>query len=78
MSPIHAAVPCNGFDWDDAAAKLVQLIRIGDIVTLETMLTITDRSSYHVLTLSPSITHYSTPEITAETRRATRGEVEYG
>jgi hypothetical protein len=31
-----------------------------------------------VLTLSPFITHYSTPEIDAETRRATRGKVQYG
>jgi hypothetical protein len=42
------------------------------------MLTSTDQSSYQVLTLSPFITHYSTPEIDAETRRATRGKVQYG
>jgi len=69
---------CNGPGWDDAADTLVQLIRAGDLDTLETMLTSTDQLSYQVLTLSPFITHYSTPEITAETRRVTRGMVQYG
>lgn len=69
---------CNGNGWDDAADRLVKLIRSGDLDTLETMLTNTDQSSYQVLTLNPFITHYSTPEITAETRRATRGKVQYG
>lgn len=69
---------CNGPGWDDAADTLVQLILAGDLDTLETMLNSTDQSSYQVLTLSPFITHYSTPEITAETRRVTRGMVQYG
>jgi hypothetical protein len=69
---------CTGLGWDDAADTLVQLIRAGDLDALETMLTSTDQSSYQVLTLSPFITHYSTPEIDAETRRATRGKVQYG
>lgn len=69
---------CNGPGWDDAADTLVQLIRAGDLDTLETMLTSTDQLSYQVLTLSPFITHYSTPEITAETRLVTRGMVQYG
>lgn len=69
---------CNGDGWNDAAATLVQLIRAGDIDTLESMLTSTAPSSYQVLTLSPFITHYSTPEITAKSRRATRNKVQYG
>ncbi|MGO1320886.1 MAG: hypothetical protein ACTH1D_11775 [Mycobacteriaceae bacterium] len=69
---------CNGDGWDDAADTLVQLIRSGDLDALETMLISTDQSSYQVLTLSPFITHYSTPEITAETRKATRDKVQYG
>lgn len=69
---------CNGDGWDDAADTLVQLIPAGDLDTLETMLTSMDQSSYQVLTLSPFITHYGTPEITAQTRRATRDKVQYG
>lgn len=69
---------CNGFGWDDAATTLVQLIRSGDIDTLETLLTCTNESSYRLLTLSPFVTHYSTTEITAESRRATHGRVQYG
>lgn len=68
---------CTGISWDDAAGTLVQLIRAGDLDALESLLTSTDPSSYEILTLSPFITHYSTPEITAETRRATRGKVRY-
>lgn len=69
---------CNGSGWDDAADTLVQLLRTGDIDALETLLTSTDRSSHQMLTLSPFITHYSTPAITAEARRITRGMVQYG
>lgn len=69
---------CNGDGWDDAADTLVQLIRSGDLDALEIMLTSTDQSSHQLLTLSPFVTHYSTPEIDAETRRATRGKVQYG
>lgn len=69
---------CHGFGWDGAADTLVQLIQAGDLDTLETMLTSMDQSSYQVLTLSPFITHYGTPEITAQTRRATRDKVQYG
>lgn len=69
---------CNGNGWGDAADMLVQLIRAGDLGTLESLLTSTDQSSHQMLTLSPFITHYSTPEIAAETRRATRGKVQYG
>lgn len=69
---------CNGDGWDDAARKLCELIRSGDLDTLEAMLTSTDQSSYQVLTLSPFITHYSTPGIAAKTRRATRSKVPYG
>jgi len=69
---------CNGDGWDDAADTLVQLIRAGDLDALETMLTSTDQSSHQMLTLSPFVTHYSSPEIDAEARRATRGKVQYG
>lgn len=69
---------CNGDGWDDAADTLVQLIRAGDIDILETILTSTDQSFYQMLTLSPFVTYYSTPEIAAETRRATRGKTLYG
>lgn len=69
---------CNGGGWADAADTLVQLLRTGDIDALETLLISTDRSSHQMLTLSPFITHYSTPEIAAETRRVTRGIVQYG
>jgi hypothetical protein len=73
-----ASKQCNGDGWDDTADTLVQLIRSGDIDTLESLLTSTDKSSYQVLTLSSFITHYSTPEIAAESRRATRGKIQYG
>lgn len=69
---------CNGNGWGDAADMLVQLIRAGDLGTLESLLTSTDQSSHQMLTLSPFVTHYSSPEIAAETRRATRGKVQYG
>lgn len=69
---------CTGPGWGDVAATLVQLIRAGNLDTLESMLTSTDQPSYRVLTLSPFIARYSTPEITAEARRATRGKIQYG
>lgn len=69
---------CNGDGWDDAADTLAQLIRAGNLDTLESLLTSTDPSFYQVLALSPFITHYSTPEIASEARRATRGKVQYG
>ncbi|AWT25196.1 hypothetical protein Csp1_03720 [Corynebacterium provencense] len=77
-SVCSARKQCNGNGWEDAARKLCQLIRAGDLGALEKLLTSTDQSSHQVLTLSPFMTRYSTPEITAETRRATRGKTLYG
>lgn len=77
-SVLSAREHCAGPGWDDVAAMLVQLIRAGDLDTLESLLTSTDQLSYQVLTLSPFITHFSTPEIATEARRATRGKVQYG